>query len=86
MIVCRSVVSPGRLGNPYDNSQAESLIKTLKAGDVCPMEYETFENLATGALQFTEACGERHLHSAIGYLSPAQFEHRNASTTVKTAA
>lgn len=42
------VGSMSRRGNPCDNPQAESLMKTLKVEDVYLMEYETFEDVAAG--------------------------------------
>jgi len=40
------VGSMSRRGNPYDNAQAESFMKTIKVEAVYPMEYETFEDVA----------------------------------------
>jgi transposase InsO family protein len=42
------VGSMSRRGNPYDNAQAESIMKTLKVEDAYLMEYETFEDVAIG--------------------------------------
>jgi putative transposase len=68
-------ISMSRRGNPYDNAKAESFMKTLKFEEVYLYEYEDlFEALARIGHFLEEVYNQKRLHSALGYMPPAEFE------------
>lgn len=81
------IISMSRPGNPYDNAWAESFIKTLKAEEVNAAHYRDLED-ATGRIGkfIEEVYNQRRLHSALGYVSPAEFEAQPPQRPVETAA
>jgi len=68
-------ISMSRKGNPYDNAQAESFMKTLKVEEVYVSEYRTFAEVKERIGEFIELIyNQERLHSALGYVSPLEFE------------
>jgi len=74
-------ISMSRKGNPYDNAQAESFMKTLKVEEVYVSEYQTFVEVKQRIGEFIELIyNQERLHSALGYVSPVDFEQEIKST------
>jgi len=69
-------ISMSRKGNPYDNAACESFMKTLKQEEVYRNEYIDFQDAYSSISEFLERVyNQKRLHSALGYISPAEFEN-----------
>jgi transposase InsO family protein len=70
-------ISMSRQGNPWDNAACESFMKTLKYEEVHRNEYRDLAEARSEIGTFLEKVYNRkRLHSALGYLPPAEFEDR----------
>lgn len=82
----RIAISMSRKGNPWDNAACESFMKTLKYEEVLRNEYRDLAEARASIREFLEKIyNQKRLHSALGYLPPAEFE-RNQLANNKDAA
>jgi transposase InsO family protein len=80
-------ISMSRSGNPYDNAQCESFMKTLKYEEVYRNEYRDLAEARAQIGAFIEQVyNQKRLHSALGYLPPARFEAQLAKRMMEAAA
>ncbi len=80
-------ISMSRKANPWDNAACESFIKTLKYEEVYRTEYRDLAEARASIGAFLEKVyNQKRLHSALGYLPPAEFERGLLAPTPKEAA
>ena len=80
-------ISMSRKGNPWDNAACESFMKTLKYEEVYRNEYRDLAEARASIPEFLEKIyNQKRLHSALGYLPPAEFEAILATQKNKEAA
>jgi putative transposase len=79
---CREVAvrpSMGSVGDAYDNAMAESFFATLECELLARHRFKTQADARLAVFDFIEGFyNSRRRHSAIGYLSPNEFERRHA--------
>jgi transposase InsO family protein len=70
-------ISMSAKGNPYDNAKAESFMKTFKYDEVELFEYKDEADARKRIGRFlNHLYNNQRLHSALGYLPPAEFEQK----------
>jgi len=71
------IASMSRKGNCWDNAPMESFFRSLKTELVYGSVFRTRAQARHEIFEYIEAWYNRHrLHSALGYLTPAQYEQR----------
>jgi putative transposase len=77
-------ISMSRKGNPWDNAACESFMKTLKYEEVLRNEYRDLAEARTSIREFLEKIyNQKRLHSALGYLPPAEFERNHKAAAAR---
>jgi putative transposase len=80
-------ISMSRKGNPWDNAQCESFMKTLKYEEVLRQEYRDLAEARASIRAFIERVyNEKRLHSALSYLPPAEFEKQEKEAATRRQA
>jgi putative transposase len=68
-------ISMAALGEPRQNGYAERVIRTIKEEEIDLAEYGDFAEALTQIGQFIDdVYRTKRIHSALGYLTPAEFE------------
>jgi transposase InsO family protein len=76
--------SMSRVGSPYDNAKAESFMSTLKREEVDGRAYRSAQEARRSIGSFIEDIyNQQRLHSALNYLTPADFEATVARGSVR---
>ena len=73
-------ISVARRGCPWENGYAERLIRTLKEEEVHLNAYEDIHEARSRIGHFiTQVYNQKRPHSALGYLTPMEFQQKNLS-------
>jgi putative transposase len=87
---CREMAvrpSMGSVGDAYDNAMAESFFATLECELLARHRFKAQADARLAVFEFIEGFyNPRRRHSAIGYLSPNEFERRHGRTPASPGA
>jgi putative transposase len=72
-----AAVSRAAVGEPEENGYAERLMRTIKEEEVALTEYEDYADARRQLGRFLDdVYNRKRIHSALGYLTPAEFEQQ----------
>lgn len=72
-----ALISMAAVGEPRENGYAERLMRTIKEEEVQLTEYRDYADARRQLGRFLDRVYNRkRIHSALGYLTPAEFEHQ----------
>ena len=75
-------ISMSRPGNPYDNAFCESFLGKLKQEQWTDATYRSIEEAKPQlSLMLEKIYNQERIHSALGYMSPVEFERRQAASS-----
>ena len=70
-------VSMAAVGEPRENGYAERLMRTIKEEEVELSDYQDYDDALRQLGRFLDAVyNVKRIHSALGYLTPAEFEQQ----------
>ncbi|AXK40189.1 IS3 family transposase [Crenobacter cavernae] len=72
------VPSHSRAGNCWDNAAMESFFRSLKAERVYLARYRSYDEARRDVFDYIRFYNHQRRHSTLGYLSPMEFEQRQA--------
>ena len=76
----RIEISVAQRGRPWENGYAERLIRTLKEEEVHINDYQNITEARDRIGHFiTQVYNQKRPHSALGYLTPMEFQRQNLS-------
>ena len=80
------LTSTGTAGDCYDNAMAESFFATLECELIDRSAFQTQAQARMAIFEYLESWyNPKRRHSALGYLSPNEFERRSAATAKQSA-
>jgi transposase InsO family protein len=77
------LASVGSVGDAYDNALAESFVDSFKTELIADRVWRTRPQLELATVEYIGWFNHHRLHSALGYLSPTQYELRSAQSQIQ---